>query len=94
MSVNNFHSTHILCLAEHNLKTAWALWINLSNYNLRGGRGMEEGSSYKTVLKAPFLNVCIAAIDSNKRFSAHMCLKPVSIVYCKSLIFMSFHILH
>ena len=87
MSVNNFLTTHILCLAEQSLKTAWVLWVNLSNYNLRGGRGMEEG-------KPPFLTVCIAATDSNKRFSAHLCLKPVFILYCKSSISMSFHVLH
>jgi len=63
-------------------------------YNLRGERGMEEGNSSKTVLKPPFLDTCIAAIDSNERLRAHMRLKPVFILYCKSCICMSFHVLH
>ena len=94
ISVQNFLTAHSLCLAEHGLKTSWVLWVNLSNYNLRDGRRMEEGSSSKTVLKSPFLNICIAAIESNERFSAHMCLKPLFFLYCKCSICMSFHVLH
>ena len=46
MYVNNFLKTHILCLAEQSLKTAWVLWVNLSNYNLRGGRGWKKGNHH------------------------------------------------
>jgi hypothetical protein len=35
MSVTNFHTTHMLRLAEHHLKAVWILQVNLSNYNLR-----------------------------------------------------------
>jgi hypothetical protein len=55
-----------------------------------GGRG----GSYTTGLKPPFPEAFSTPTVSNERFDAHVYLKTVFILYCKSSICNAFHVLH